>query len=113
MSTMKQFLCNNTETNRFSVDAEVGERALHEIYMPAFKTGIEAGAGAIMTSYNAVNGDWCSQSKFVNTECRRVYPVRCQSLHAGVSLGRSDKSRTRHGPNDHRMAHGLLQDGFL
>ena len=71
MSTMKHFLCNNTETNRFSVDAEVGERALHEIYMPAFKTGIEAGAGAIMTSYNAVNGDWCSQSKFVNTELIR------------------------------------------
>ena len=34
-----------------------------EVYTPAFKAGIDAGAGSVMTAYNLVNGEWASQSK--------------------------------------------------
>ena len=71
MATLKHFLCNNTEVRRTSIDCVVSERALHEIYLPAFKKGIEAGAGGVMTSYNAVNGQYCSHSPYVNTELLR------------------------------------------
>ncbi|MDD4921364.1 MAG: glycoside hydrolase family 3 C-terminal domain-containing protein [Bacteroidales bacterium] len=65
MSTLKHFVSNNTEFDRRRTNSVVDERALHEIYMPAFKAGIDAGAAAIMTAYNKVNGEWCGQSSFV------------------------------------------------
>jgi beta-glucosidase len=71
MSTLKHFVCNNSEELRTSINSIVSERALNEIYLPAFRRGIEAGSGAVMTSYNAVNGHWCGQSKYVNTDLLR------------------------------------------
>jgi beta-glucosidase len=71
MATLKHFACNNDEHRRYNCDCLVGERALHEIYTPAFKSGIDAGAGAVMTSYNLVNGQWAGQSKFVITDLLR------------------------------------------
>ena len=65
MATLKHFLANNSETNRRKSNSVLTERAIHEIYTPAFKAGIDAGAGAIMTGYNLVNGEWCGQSEFV------------------------------------------------
>lgn len=65
MATLKHFVCNNDEHRRQTCDSIVEERALREIYTPAFKAGIDAGAGAVMTSYNLVNGEWAGQSKFV------------------------------------------------
>lgn len=71
MATLKHFLANNKETNRRKSDSVVSERALHEIYTPAFKAGIDAGAGAVMTAYNLVNGEWCGQSDFVLNQLLR------------------------------------------
>ena len=72
MATLKHFLANNSETNRRKSNSIVSERAIHEIYTPAFKAGIDAGAGAIMTGYNLVNGEWCGQSEYVtNTLLRK------------------------------------------
>ena len=54
---VKHFAANNQETNRMRVSAEVSERALQEIYLPAFKAAVEEGdAWSIMAAYNAVNG---------------------------------------------------------
>ena len=36
------------------MSVDVGERAQHEVYMPVFKSAIEAGAAAVMCSYNKV-----------------------------------------------------------
>jgi len=65
ITTLKHFLCNNTDFHRRRTNSIVGERALHEIYLPAFKAGVDAGALAVMTSYNQVNGEWAGQSEYV------------------------------------------------
>ncbi|HOO14633.1 MAG TPA: glycoside hydrolase family 3 C-terminal domain-containing protein [Candidatus Marinimicrobia bacterium] len=65
VATLKHFLANNTEYYRKKSNSVVDERTLHEIYMPAFKAGIEAGAKAVMTSYNLLNGEWCGESAYV------------------------------------------------
>lgn len=62
---LKHFVCNNIEYNRRTMNAIVDERTLHEIYMPAFQAGVDAGVAFIMTSYNLVNGEWCGQSSYV------------------------------------------------
>lgn len=65
ISTMKHFVANNTDYRRRASNSVVSERALHEIYTPAFKSGVDAGALAVMTSYNQVNGEWVGQSDFI------------------------------------------------
>jgi beta-glucosidase len=60
---VKHYICNNQETNRFTVSSEVGERALQEIYLPAFKATVqEADAWSFMTCYNKVNGIFGSEN---------------------------------------------------
>jgi beta-glucosidase len=69
--TLKHFAANNTEFHRRTSNSIVDERTLHEIYLPAFKAGIDAGAMAVMTSYNQLNGEWTGQSRKVITELLR------------------------------------------
>lgn len=64
ITTLKHFLCNNTEFHRRTSNSIVDERTLHEIYLPAFKAGIDAGAMGVMTSYNQLNGEWTGQSPY-------------------------------------------------
>ena len=71
MATLKHFIANNTEHRRRTSNSVVSSRALHEIYMPGFKAGVDAGAMAVMTSYNQVNGEWSGQSKYVITDLLR------------------------------------------
>ena len=66
---IKHFVCNNQEHDRFDVNVIVGERALREIYFPAFKAGVqEGGVWMVMSSYNEVNGTHASASKFLLTD---------------------------------------------
>ncbi|MHA0856361.1 glycoside hydrolase family 3 N-terminal domain-containing protein [Paenibacillus sp. CMAA1364] len=63
LTTVKHFACNNQETLRHEIDVIISERALREIYLPAFKkAAIEAESHALMTSYNSVNGEFASQN---------------------------------------------------
>lgn len=55
---VKHFALNNQETWRGHIDVEVSDRALYEIYLPAFKAAVqEGGAWSIMGSYNKVRGE--------------------------------------------------------
>jgi beta-glucosidase len=56
VATLKHFAANNTEYFRRKSNSIIDERTLHEINLPAFKAGIDAGATAVMTSYNLING---------------------------------------------------------
>ncbi|MEO6977236.1 MAG: glycoside hydrolase family 3 C-terminal domain-containing protein, partial [Mucilaginibacter sp.] len=56
----------NQELNRDSVNTLVDERALREIYLPAFKAAVQQGnAYTVMSAYNKVNGYWCSENDFL------------------------------------------------
>jgi len=58
---VKHFALNNQERWRGHIDVEVSDRALYEIYLPAFKAGVqEGGAWSIMGSYNKYRGQYCS-----------------------------------------------------
>jgi beta-glucosidase len=55
-TTVKHFVANDSETERFTVDVEVSERALRELYLAPFEAIIGAGAWGVMSAYNGVNG---------------------------------------------------------
>ena len=71
MATLKHFVANNTDYKRRTSNSVVDKRTLHEIYLPAFEAGVDAGAMAVMTSYNLVNGEYAGQSKDVITDLLR------------------------------------------
>lgn len=61
-ATVKHFLGNNSEFDRHNTNSVIDERALREIYLPAFEAAVKDGqVGALMTSYNLVNGVHMSQ----------------------------------------------------
>jgi len=63
---VKHFAANNQEVNRGKINEIIDERALREIYLPAFKAGIQQGnAYTIMSAYNKINGYWCSENDFL------------------------------------------------
>jgi len=55
-ATVKHFVANDSETDRFFVDALVDERVLRELYLAPFERIVGAGAWAVMAAYNKVNG---------------------------------------------------------
>ncbi len=62
--TLKHFACNNQETNRFFSNSIVNERVLREIYLKPFEIAIRlSNPGAIMSSYNLINGRHTNESK--------------------------------------------------
>lgn len=66
---IKHYAVNNQELNRNKVNAIVDERALREIYFPAFKAAVQQGhAYSVMSAYNKVNGYWCSENYFLLNE---------------------------------------------
>ncbi|WP_433675061.1 glycoside hydrolase family 3 protein [Microbacterium gorillae] len=55
-ATPKHYVANDSETDRFTVDVEVDDRALRELYLAPFERAVEAGAWSIMSAYNSVDG---------------------------------------------------------
>ncbi|HVZ62947.1 MAG TPA: glycoside hydrolase family 3 C-terminal domain-containing protein [Lacunisphaera sp.] len=69
--TIKHFIGNETDWHRRLSNSVIDERTLHEIYLPPFVAGISAGAMAVMTSYNQLNGEYCGQSRPAITDLLR------------------------------------------
>ncbi len=62
----KHYVANNQETNRRTVDVDIDERTLHEIYLRAFQEIVkEADPWTIMTSYNRVNSEYVHGSSLL------------------------------------------------
>ena len=71
-ATVKHFAANNSEFDRHDTNSIVDERTLREIYLPAFEAAVrEARVGAIMSSYNLVNGEHASQNRHLLTDIAR------------------------------------------
>ena len=61
--SVKHFAANNQEFERHRMDETISERALEEIYYPAFRAAVqEAGAWAVMSAYEKLNGHWCAEN---------------------------------------------------
>lgn len=72
IATAKHYVANNQETERYSIDVDVSERALRECYLPAFRAVVEeADVGSVMTAYNRVNGAYMSEHRRLLTDVLR------------------------------------------
>ena len=71
IATIKHFAANNQEWNRHHVSSDVDERTLHEIYFPAFRKAVRAGVGAVMNSYNLLNGVHATENRWLNCDVLR------------------------------------------
>ncbi|MGW0480416.1 glycoside hydrolase family 3 C-terminal domain-containing protein [Nonomuraea sp. NPDC003214] len=69
---VKHYAVNNQETDRMRISADVDERTLREIYLPAFEHIVrEAAPYMVMCAYNKVNGVYASQNRWLLTEVLR------------------------------------------
>ena len=65
-SCAKHFAANNQEDQRMTIDVEMDDRTLHEIYLPAFKAAVrEAGVLSVMAAYNRFRGQPCSANELL------------------------------------------------
>jgi beta-glucosidase len=68
-TSLKHYAANNQEFQRFSISAEVDERTLREIYLPAFEKAVKtAKPWTVMCSYNKLNGTFASEHHYLLTE---------------------------------------------
>jgi beta-glucosidase len=71
-TSVKHYAANNQEDDRLRVSAEVDERSLREIYLPAFERVVkQAQPWTIMCAYNKLNGTYCSEHHWLLTEVLR------------------------------------------
>ena len=68
---VKHFAANSQEKYRLTVDSVVDERALREIYLPAFKKAVNADVASMMACYNKVNGIHGCENKYLLTDILR------------------------------------------
>jgi beta-glucosidase len=69
IATVKHYALNDQEFNRHNGSADVDERTMREIYLPAFEAAVtKAHVDAVMNSYNLVNGVHATQNQFLNLQ---------------------------------------------
>jgi beta-glucosidase len=68
-TSLKHYAANNQEFQRFSISADVDERTLREIYLPAFEKAVkQAQPWTVMCSYNKINGTFASEHHHLLTD---------------------------------------------
>lgn len=65
-ASLKHFACNNQEKDRITLNVDVDERTLREIYLKAFEVAVKKGRpDSVMCAYNRINSLWCSENPFL------------------------------------------------
>ncbi len=72
IACIKHYALNSIEEDRQTIDVRADERTLREVYLPQYLRAIEAGAWAVMSSYNRVNGDYASENRWLLTDVLRT-----------------------------------------
>ncbi|HYI19801.1 MAG TPA: glycoside hydrolase family 3 C-terminal domain-containing protein [Solirubrobacteraceae bacterium] len=71
-ASLKHYAANNQEHRRYSVDALIDERALRELYLASWERAVATGRPwTVMAAYNRLNGEYCTESRFLLTEVLR------------------------------------------
>ncbi len=70
-ANVKHFAANNQETNRLGINETISERALQELYFPAFRACVDAGVATVMSAYNCINGVPCTENRELLTDMLR------------------------------------------
>ena len=73
IATAKHFVCNDQETQRTLISSDVDERTRQEIYYLPFRDSVRAGAGAVMASYNRVNGRYACESEALDATLKKLW----------------------------------------
>ncbi len=68
MACVKHLACNSIENTRLHVDVQIHEDDLRDLYLPHFRRCVDAGAAAVMTAYNRVNGERCGHHRHLVTD---------------------------------------------
>jgi beta-glucosidase len=69
IADIKHYAVNDQESGRNEVDSIISKRAMRESDLLAFEVGIKVGdPAAVMCSYNAVNGDYACENKYLLTD---------------------------------------------
>lgn len=101
---VKHFAANNQETLRMYSDSVIDKRALFELYLKPFEIALQAQPAAVMCAYNKLNGEYCSENKYLLTTVLRdkwnydgvvisdwgAVHDRTKSLKAGLDLAMPD-----------------------
>jgi beta-glucosidase len=90
VATVKHLAAYNQETGRFDQSADVTPRVLHEVYLRAFQAAVQvAHVGAVMASYNKVNGTYATENRFLLTTV-----LRHQWHYAGLVMSDWDATHS-------------------
>ncbi|MCP2297518.1 beta-glucosidase [Nocardia amikacinitolerans] len=69
-ATPKHYVANDFETERYTADVELDDRALRELYLAPFEAAVRAGAWLVMSAYNSVRGVTMSENPLLTTPLR-------------------------------------------
>ena len=127
-TSLKHFAANNQEFERFAISAEIDERTLREIYLPAFETAVtKAKPWTVMCAYNKINGTYASENHrlltdilkdewgfegFVVSDWGAVHD-RVVSLEAGLDLEMPGPKQTRVNAVIEAVRDGVLDEAVL
>ena len=106
-ATPKHYVANDSETDRFTVDVRPGERALRELYLAPFERAVEAGAWALMSAYNAVDGVTMTENDLLEDPLNSEWGFD-GVVDLGLDSGAQPRLRSRRaGPGDARSRPGV------
>ena len=109
-ATVKHYVANDSETDRFTVDVAVDERVLRELYLLAFERPVVDGRrGSVMSAYNSINGSTASENALLDV---RSTTNGASTASWSATGRRCDRSRARAPAGSrHARAHGGMGRG--